>query len=224
MWCWGNISRQSRKFIRLECFKYLYKDKAKAAVREKGLVHEGTITSIFLHLGLVTHSTKMPALRYFIQMNWGHAIEINAICSESPEAQLGQGVLLIIFRISLTRVKVTSGPEDICRIWGQRLSASQRQKLWVGGATRLKLHVSSQILVDSWLMSWTATITLTPFCFYGHAACGILVPQPGIESVAPAVEAWSPNHWTAREVPNSDSFKYQFSFVILSNILTKATV
>ena len=26
-------------------------------------------------------------------------------------------------------------------------------------------------------------------------ACGILVPQPGIEPVSPAVEAQSPNHW-----------------------------
>ena len=35
-------------------------------------------------------------------------------------------------------------------------------------------------------------------------ACGILVPWPGIEPVAPAVEAQSPNHWTAREVPRVD--------------------
>ena len=33
-------------------------------------------------------------------------------------------------------------------------------------------------------------------------ACGILVPQPGIQPVPPAVEAWSLNHWTAREVPS----------------------
>ena len=37
-----------------------------------------------------------------------------------------------------------------------------------------------------------------PYCM----ACGIFVPQPGIESVPPAVEAWSPNHWTTREFPN----------------------
>ena len=52
----------------------------------------------------------------------------------------------------------------------------------------------------------------TPYCFsFGtyfffwprHAACGILVPQPGIEPFPPpaAVEAQSINHWTAREVP-----------------------
>ena len=34
-----------------------------------------------------------------------------------------------------------------------------------------------------------------------HAACGILGPPPGIEPMAPAVEAQSLNPWTAREVP-----------------------
>ena len=32
-------------------------------------------------------------------------------------------------------------------------------------------------------------------------ACGILVPQPGIEPVSPALEAWHCNHWTTKEVP-----------------------
>ena len=40
--------------------------------------------------------------------------------------------------------------------------------------------------------------------FWPHqVACGILVPQPGIEPVPPAVEAQSLNHRTAREVPVS---------------------
>ena len=39
------------------------------------------------------------------------------------------------------------------------------------------------------------------FFWLYHATCGILVPRPGIEPGPPAVEAWSPNHWTAREVP-----------------------
>lgn len=30
---------------------------------------------------------------------------------------------------------------------------------------------------------------------------GILVPQPGMEPLPPAVEAWSVNHWTTRVVP-----------------------
>ena len=39
-------------------------------------------------------------------------------------------------------------------------------------------------------------------CFYlCCAACGILVPYPGIEPSAPSLEAQSPNHRTTREVP-----------------------
>ena len=39
-------------------------------------------------------------------------------------------------------------------------------------------------------------------CFWlCHAACGILVPWPGIEPGAPEVEVWNPNHWTTREFP-----------------------
>ena len=45
--------------------------------------------------------------------------------------------------------------------------------------------------------------------FWTHrTACGIIVPQPGIEPVPPAVEVQSPNHWTSREVPKNIFFKY----------------
>ena len=43
-------------------------------------------------------------------------------------------------------------------------------------------------------------------------ACGILVPQPGIEPSSPAVEAQSLNHWCAREVPISFSFFLDFAY------------
>ena len=39
------------------------------------------------------------------------------------------------------------------------------------------------------------------FFWLQQAACGILVPWPGIESVLPAVEAWSLNRWTIGEGP-----------------------
>jgi len=34
-----------------------------------------------------------------------------------------------------------------------------------------------------------------------HVACGIFVLQLGIEAGASAVEVWSPNYWTTRELP-----------------------
>ena len=45
----------------------------------------------------------------------------------------------------------------------------------------------------------TAFIYLAALC----SACGILVPQPGIEPLASAGEAWCPNHWTARKLPTA---------------------
>ena len=36
-------------------------------------------------------------------------------------------------------------------------------------------------------------------------ACGILVPRPGIDPAHSAVEAWSLNHWTARELSWTNS-------------------
>ena len=55
-----------------------------------------------------------------------------------------------------------------------------------------------QILIASGIQ------TLQCLCFFFwpcQMACRILIPQPGIEPMLPAVEAQSPNHWTTREVP-----------------------
>ena len=59
-----------------------------------------------------------------------------------------------------------------------------------------------------WRMGWS-------FCLFlifwpHHAACGILVPWPGIEPAPPAVEAWSLNYWTAREVPGWAGLMWNF--------------
>ena len=49
----------------------------------------------------------------------------------------------------------------------------------------------------------SVTLSCQYFFFFWlhHVACGILVPQPGIQPLPPAVEARSLNPWTAREVP-----------------------
>ena len=44
------------------------------------------------------------------------------------------------------------------------------------------------------------------FFWLGLPACGILVPQPGIEPVPPAVEAQSLNYGTTRQVPHLFQF------------------
>ena len=52
-------------------------------------------------------------------------------------------------------------------------------------------------------LRWTLFIYL--FIWPRCAACGILVPWPGIEPSPSAVKAPSPNHWTAREFPQKTS-------------------
>ena len=49
---------------------------------------------------------------------------------------------------------------------------------------------------------------LITYLFRPHLeAYGILVPQPGTEPTPPALDAWSLNHWTARNFPKSIIFK-----------------
>ena len=47
------------------------------------------------------------------------------------------------------------------------------------------------------------------FSTLGCKACGILVPQPEIEPVPPAVEEQTPNYWITREVPPTYYFYTQ---------------
>ena len=62
------------------------------------------------------------------------------------------------------------------------------------------LAACSYQALEMWLVHLKSFILF--FClFFGHTACGILVPQPGTKPVSPALGEQSLNHWTAREVP-----------------------
>ena len=51
-------------------------------------------------------------------------------------------------------------------------------------------------------LSTTDTEMREWLCF---VACRTLAPQPGVKPGPPALEAWSLNHWTVRDVPGDDS-------------------
>ena len=67
--------------------------------------------------------------------------------------------------------------------------------------------MSQESILSPWLQNlsyfkYLGPIYLFIFSFlFGHSACEILVPWPGITPVPLAVEAWSLNHWITREVP-----------------------
>ena len=58
-------------------------------------------------------------------------------------------------------------------------------------------------------------LLLFMFWFFGHKACGVLPPRPGIEPTPPRTGRQSLNHWTAREVPNNCSFFFCILFIFL---------
>ena len=64
---------------------------------------------------------------------------------------------------------------------------------------------------------WCTTGFSCSVCFWfiwpPPAAWGISVPWPGIEPMTPALEAWSLNHWTPREVPTVFCDEVQFIFL-----------
>ena len=69
---------------------------------------------------------------------------------------------------------------------------------------------------------FTKSCLLFFFFFWPRrAACGILVPRPGIEPMPPALRAWSLNHWTASEVP-SQLFFFFNKFIYFIHIFLAA--
>ena len=86
--------------------------------------------------------------------------------------------------------------------------------------TQIRLYVGTQqVQVYKYLGSshntiafnhWRPVIPWNLFFFLifwpSWAACRILVPQPGRESMPTAVEAQRLNHWTSREVPSWNLF------------------
>ena len=59
-------------------------------------------------------------------------------------------------------------------------------------------------LANSWDMLIGPNLQLIHVLFFfltAPSTCEILVPQPGTEPGPPALEAWSLNHWTTKEIP-----------------------
>ena len=55
------------------------------------------------------------------------------------------------------------------------------------------------MVAELWLYAKTIKLTL-----FGCRTWGISVPRPGIEPMPSALEAWSLNHWPAKEFPKDD--------------------
>ena len=84
------------------------------------------------------------------------------------------------------------------------ITALQFQNFFIQkGKPRIWYQSLPILLFPSGGQSWICLGVLFGCLFCCDVALGILVPQPGIEPVPSAGEAQSPNHWPAREFPES---------------------
>ena len=71
--------------------------------------------------------------------------------------------------------------------------------------THTHTHIYTYTYIPTHTYIYSIPLSCILFLFFSfwpcHTACGILGPQSGIEPVLPAVEGWSPNHWSAGEFP-----------------------
>ena len=88
-------------------------------------------------------------------------------------------------------------------VWGER-NLSHVFHCISAGYTWLKWWCqTSNFIIRAVICFCFAALLLFSFLYFGCApeALRILVAWSGIKSLSPVVEAQSPNHWTAREVP-----------------------
>ena len=113
----------------------------------------------------------------------------------------GKGMFVLQVLSSLT-LELVPGGEAVWPLWlGLPLPVCRLRPQEITSPTFL-LFLS--FLGHSFSASHSSLFFLFIFNFFWlhHAACGILVPWPGIEPMPLAVEAWSLTHWTTREVPS----------------------
>ena len=135
----------------------------------------------------------------------GHGDPLQYSCLDNPH---GQRSLVGYSPWDRKELDITEATE-LTRTWSneedeyEHLSAILRNNLAMG--CRFVIKWKLEILLGychhvGYLLKRYADLASVCFFFFGHEACRMLVPWPGIEPVSPAVEFQSPNHWTAREV------------------------
>ena len=86
------------------------------------------------------------------------------------------------------------------------------------GSSQPRNRTRVSCITDGFFTHWVTReqkLVVTPPLFFLRllcAACRILVPWPGIQPGPPVVEAWSPNHWTAREFSSCPSYVWLYLF------------
>ena len=100
------------------------------------------------------------------------------------------------------------------------LSDFWSSNFWNSGKFLLLLHFWKIVSLD--VNSSLVGISFHTL-FFGHTACGTLIPPTGLEPGLWAVRAWIPNHWTTRDslFPH---FEYLAFFLVLLSLFLMRSV
>ena len=90
-------------------------------------------------------------------------------------------------------------PLYLCRV--EEMAGEEPCQHLYSLAPFINSSVSSPLPALAWQLSYVSASFLKKIFWPCCMAWGILIPQPGMELVAPAEEVQSPNHWTAEKIP-----------------------
>ena len=109
---------------------------------------------------------------------------------------MGVGLNLRLPRREGSKISILPTPADL---QGQRIKALPLNFLHFDPSLSVALpHLPNHSVPGFFFVFVFVLLCLT--------ACGILVSQLGLEFIPPALEVWSLNHWTTREVPVCQAF------------------
>lgn len=120
--------------------------------------------------------------------------------------------------IKLDQIRICS-KHHLCPAFNDQFSP----ECWISGLS-IYLCWADLAFSNAWQWYFSHVLFLRSLLFFFFlsvppTACGILVPQPGIEPKSLVVEARSLNHWTTRkEVSLSLFFLYSFLAQVITNL------
>ena len=116
-------------------------------------------------------------------------------------------------RIQKRKKNILMGPSKIIENFKKNCENSEMNSMYSG--PRLIIFWCGPFLKS--LLNLLQYCFCFMFWFFGHKACGILIPWPGIRPTNPAMEMQSLSPWTTREVPRVvialSFFSLPFSYI-----------
>ena len=153
------------------------------------------MTSVWICMDISELGPVLWSLNPVIPQRSFHHMVFSCNMEVSLWAGSGSGCRLLL---PLIREKHPPNADCLIDLWGRaQFSPGSWSPSWIQPALLWRYSSVEETSIQRFFF----VVVFNRFIYWLHrAACGILIPQPGIEPAAPALEERSLNHWTTREV------------------------